>query len=97
MKCLLLIWFFLIAAEIRKQRLIEKYKNLKVPTFLYQDVQNILLGVLLGSYGSGINIIRSFLCDQESGKLESFVEQRRKKNATKDHRYLPYRRPDHPE
>lgn len=60
MKCLLLIQFFLIAAEIRKQRLVEKYKNLKVPTFFYQDVQNILLGVLLGSYGSGINIIQSF-------------------------------------
>ncbi|KAK9938926.1 hypothetical protein M0R45_015637 [Rubus argutus] len=54
--------FFIKKSEIRKQRLIEKYKNLK-----------------------------------ESGKLESFVEQRRKKNATKDHRYLPYRRPDHPE
>lgn len=27
-----------------------------------------------------------------SGKLESFIEKRRKKNAAKDHRYMPYRR-----
>ncbi|GLT78281.1 hypothetical protein SLA2020_498210 [Shorea laevis] len=51
--------FYLKKSEIRKQRLIEKYKNLKA-----------------------------------SGKLESFVEKRRKKNAAKDHRYMPYRRPN---
>ncbi|KAF9689384.1 hypothetical protein SADUNF_Sadunf01G0086700 [Salix dunnii] len=45
------------AAEIRKQRLIEKYNKLKA-----------------------------------SGKLESFIEKRRRKNAAKDHRYMPYRR-----
>ncbi|MBA0819667.1 hypothetical protein Gohar_003617, partial [Gossypium harknessii] len=45
------------AAEIRKQRLIEKYKKLKA-----------------------------------SGKLESFIEKRRRKNAAKDHRFMPYRR-----
>lgn len=28
-----------------------------------------------------------------SGKLESFIEKKRKKNASKDHRYVPYRRP----
>ncbi|KAG0499068.1 hypothetical protein HPP92_003759 [Vanilla planifolia] len=28
-----------------------------------------------------------------AGKLDSFIEKRRKKNASKDHRYLPYRRP----
>uniref|UniRef100_A0A2P2JLL6 rRNA biogenesis protein RRP36 n=1 Tax=Rhizophora mucronata TaxID=61149 RepID=A0A2P2JLL6_RHIMU len=27
-----------------------------------------------------------------SGKLESFIEKRRRKNAAKDHRYMPYRR-----
>ncbi|XP_065858187.1 uncharacterized protein [Euphorbia lathyris] len=27
-----------------------------------------------------------------SGKLESFIEKRRRKNASKDHRYVPYRR-----
>ncbi|PRQ32337.1 putative rRNA biogenesis protein RRP36 [Rosa chinensis] len=51
--------FFIKKSEIRKKRLVEKYKNLK-----------------------------------GSGKLEAFLEQRRKKNATKDHRYMPYRRPD---
>ncbi|KAI3925773.1 hypothetical protein MKX01_003332 [Papaver californicum] len=28
-----------------------------------------------------------------AGKLDSFMEKRRKKNATKDHKYMPYRRP----
>nr|XP_011470554.1 PREDICTED: ribosomal RNA processing protein 36 homolog [Fragaria vesca subsp. vesca] len=55
----LMIQIFLIAADIRKKRLIEKYKNL-----------------------------------EGSGKLDNFLEQRRKKNASKDHRYMPYRRPD---
>ncbi|XP_026409214.1 ribosomal RNA processing protein 36 homolog [Papaver somniferum] len=35
-----------------------------------------------------------------SGKLEKFLKDRRKKNAAKDHRYMPYRRPgkdDQPE
>ncbi|KAK4400650.1 rRNA biogenesis protein rrp36 [Sesamum angolense] len=45
-------------AELRKQKLIEKYKELK-----------------------------------DSGKLEAFIEKKRRKNAAKDHRYMPYRRP----
>lgn len=49
--------FYLKKSEIRKQKLIEKYKDLKA-----------------------------------SGKLESFIEKRRRKNAAKDHRYMPYRR-----
>ncbi|XP_016459513.1 uncharacterized protein LOC107783063 [Nicotiana tabacum] len=28
-----------------------------------------------------------------SGKLEAYIEKKRRKNAAKDHRYLPYRRP----
>jgi len=28
-----------------------------------------------------------------SGKLDKFLEKRRKKNSAKDHRYVPYRRP----
>lgn len=28
-------------------------------------------------------------CPQASGKLDKFLEKRRKKNAAKDHRYLP--------
>ncbi|KAL6130388.1 hypothetical protein ACLB2K_068768 [Fragaria x ananassa] len=51
--------FFIKKSDIRKKRLIEKYKNL-----------------------------------EGSGKLDNFLEQRRKKNASKDHRYMPYRRPD---
>ncbi|KAI9156777.1 hypothetical protein LWI28_012061 [Acer negundo] len=50
--------YYLKNSEIRKQKLIEKYNNLKA-----------------------------------SGKLESFIEKRRKKNASKDHKYMPYRRP----
>ncbi|KAL3693034.1 hypothetical protein R1sor_006685 [Riccia sorocarpa] len=44
-------------SELRKQELIEKYKELKT-----------------------------------SGKLDKFMAKRRKKNATKDHRFVPYRR-----
>lgn len=29
---------------------------------------------------------------KEAGKLDAFIEKRRKKNASKDHRYMPYRR-----
>ncbi|KAM0825555.1 hypothetical protein ACQ4PT_069473 [Festuca glaucescens] len=29
---------------------------------------------------------------KETGKLDAFMEKRRKKNASKDHRYMPYRR-----
>ncbi|EOY24629.1 Uncharacterized protein TCM_016182 [Theobroma cacao] len=54
--------FYLKKSEIRKQRLIEKYKKLKA-----------------------------------SGKLESFIEKRRRKNAAKDHRFMPYRRPNNSE
>ncbi|KAK7260293.1 hypothetical protein RIF29_26225 [Crotalaria pallida] len=49
--------FYIKKSEIRKQRLIEKYNDLK-----------------------------------SSGKLESFVEKRRRRNAAKDHKYMPYRR-----
>ncbi|ONH91588.1 hypothetical protein PRUPE_8G125000 [Prunus persica] len=54
--------FFLKKSEIRKKRLIEKYKQLK-----------------------------------GSSKLEAFIEKRRRKNAAKDHIYMPYRRPDNTE
>ncbi|XP_066397566.1 uncharacterized protein [Miscanthus floridulus] len=29
---------------------------------------------------------------KEAGKLDAFIERRRRKNASKDHRYMPYRR-----
>uniref|UniRef100_A0A2N9GW47 rRNA biogenesis protein RRP36 n=1 Tax=Fagus sylvatica TaxID=28930 RepID=A0A2N9GW47_FAGSY len=32
-----------------------------------------------------------------SGKLDAFIEKRRKKNAAKDHRYMPYRRTNNSE
>ncbi|XP_010278549.1 PREDICTED: ribosomal RNA processing protein 36 homolog [Nelumbo nucifera] len=32
-----------------------------------------------------------------AGKLESFIEKRRRKNASKDHRYVPYRRSNNSE
>lgn len=51
--------YYLKKSDIRKQKLIEKYKDLKA-----------------------------------SGKLESFIEKRRRKNASKDHKYVPYRRPN---
>ncbi|XP_073129904.1 uncharacterized protein [Henckelia pumila] len=50
--------YYLKKSEIRKQKLMEKYKELK-----------------------------------ESGKLEAFIERKRRKNAAKDRRYMPYRRP----
>lgn len=51
--------YYLKKSEIKKQRLIEKYNELKA-----------------------------------SGKLEAFIEKRRRKNASKDHRFMPYRRSD---
>ncbi|OAY79318.1 ribosomal RNA processing protein 36 homolog isoform X1 [Ananas comosus] len=30
---------------------------------------------------------------KEGGKLDAYIEKRRKKNASKDHRYVPYKRP----
>ncbi|KAL5552143.1 hypothetical protein UlMin_002319 [Ulmus minor] len=51
--------FYLKKSDIRKQRLTEKYQELKA-----------------------------------SGKLEAYMEKRRKKNASKDQRHMPYRRPN---
>jgi hypothetical protein len=30
-------------------------------------------------------------CSQEAGKLDALMEKRRRKNASKDHRFMPYR------
>ncbi|XP_004141535.1 ribosomal RNA processing protein 36 homolog [Cucumis sativus] len=49
--------FYLKKSEIRKQRLVEKYTNLK-----------------------------------STGKLDAYVERKRRKNAAKDRRYIPYQR-----
>ncbi|KAL8263800.1 hypothetical protein R6Q59_021930 [Mikania micrantha] len=51
--------YYLKKSEIRKQQLVEKFKELKA-----------------------------------SGKLASFIEKKRRKNAAKDHRFMPYRRPN---
>ncbi|XP_047327640.1 ribosomal RNA processing protein 36 homolog [Impatiens glandulifera] len=39
------------------------------------------------------SLIGKFTDLKESGKLDAYIDKRRKKNATKDHRYMPYRRP----
>ncbi|KAK1294918.1 hypothetical protein QJS10_CPA16g01757 [Acorus calamus] len=39
------------------------------------------------------SLIQKYNNLKAEGKLESFIEKRRKKNASKDHRYMPYRRP----
>ncbi|CAH2038078.1 unnamed protein product [Thlaspi arvense] len=39
-------------------------------------------------------LIEKYNSLKESGKLSAFLDKRRKKNATKDHRYMPYRRAD---
>ncbi|KAI4346888.1 hypothetical protein L6164_007751 [Bauhinia variegata] len=49
--------FYIKKSEIRKQRLIKKYNDLK-----------------------------------SSGKLDSYMEKKRRRNASKDRRYMPYRR-----
>ncbi|XP_010553494.1 PREDICTED: ribosomal RNA processing protein 36 homolog isoform X2 [Tarenaya hassleriana] len=51
--------YYLKKSDIRKQKLIEKYNDLKA-----------------------------------SGKLETYLTKKRKKNASKEHRYMPYRRPN---
>ncbi|KAI4303494.1 hypothetical protein MLD38_039115 [Melastoma candidum] len=37
-------------------------------------------------------LIEKYNILKESGKLDSFIEKKRRKNAAKDHRYMPYRR-----
>ncbi|XP_057830960.1 uncharacterized protein LOC131041777 [Cryptomeria japonica] len=39
-------------------------------------------------------LIEKYKSLKASGKLEAFLAKRRQKNAAKDHRYVPYRRPD---
>jgi ribosomal RNA-processing protein 36 len=39
-------------------------------------------------------LVRKYQELKATGKLEKFLEKRRRKNAAKDHRYLPYRRPE---
>lgn len=42
-------------------------------------------------------LIKKYEDLKESGKLDSFIEKRRKKNAAKDHRFMPYRRSNNSE
>lgn len=39
-------------------------------------------------------LIEKYKSLKANGKLEAFLAKRRQKNAAKDHRYVPYRRPD---
>ncbi|KAL5715343.1 hypothetical protein ACHQM5_017176 [Ranunculus cassubicifolius] len=39
-------------------------------------------------------LVEKFNKLKESGKLQSFIERKRRKNASKDHRFVPYRRPE---
>ncbi|RRT49093.1 hypothetical protein B296_00050282 [Ensete ventricosum] len=39
------------------------------------------------------NLIQKYIELKAAGKLDSYIEKRQKKNASKDHRYIPYRRP----
>ncbi|PKI65307.1 hypothetical protein CRG98_014271 [Punica granatum] len=40
-------------------------------------------------------LIKKYHSLKEEGKLEAFIEKKRRKNASKDHRYMPYRRTSH--
>ncbi|KAK9276079.1 hypothetical protein L1049_005610 [Liquidambar formosana] len=40
-----------------------------------------------------IDKLKNHLSWIASGKLEAFIEKKRRKNASKDHRFMPYRRP----
>ncbi|KAJ8449309.1 hypothetical protein Cgig2_002441 [Carnegiea gigantea] len=68
--------FYLKKSEIRKQRLVEKYNDLKLSQARAKPD------------GSAF---------QASGKLDSYLEKRRRRNAAKDHRFMPYRRPTNEE
>ncbi|KAH0659497.1 ribosomal RNA processing protein 36 homolog [Solanum tuberosum] len=40
-----------------------------------------------------LQLIEKYKSLKAAGKLESYIEKKRRKNAAKDHRFLPYRRP----
>lgn len=79
-KCLITCNLCVVAAEIRKQTLAEKYKELKVHQL---DLWLVLV----------VYIDEFVVINQESGKLEAFMEKRMRRNAAKDRRYMPYRHP----
>ncbi|WZZ19116.1 hypothetical protein YC2023_112205 [Brassica napus] len=77
----------------KKER--EAAKMGKKPYYLKQSASSFNLH--LTSYAAEIRkqeLIEKYNSLKESGKLSSFLDKRRKKNATKDHRYMPYRRAD---
>lgn len=43
------------------------------------------------------SLVGKFKDLKESGKLDAYIEKKRKKSANKDHRYMPYRLPDNNE
>jgi hypothetical protein len=74
-------------AEIRQRKLMDKYNELKV---MHSGFMWLLIFYADGHLSPYAWIYVDHL--QETGKLDAFIEKRRKKNASKDHRYMPYRR-----
>ncbi|KAF3325061.1 ribosomal RNA processing protein 36 [Carex littledalei] len=69
----------ILSEHIRKEK--EAAKQGKKPYYLKKsEIRN---RKLVGKYNEL----------KDTGKLDAFIEKRRKKNASKDQRYMPYRRP----
>jgi len=84
--------FFCFSAEIRKQRLVEKYNDLKVCILEHLYVAPSFYHHCVMPYCLSFPLILSIHHFQSSGNLESYIEKKRKRNAAKDHRFMPYRR-----
>jgi len=89
----IMTFFYLFSAEIRRQRLIEKYKHLKVCILEHLCVPHSPCSHCLLSFMLIFSINPIYSLFQASGKLDSYIEKRRKRNAAKDHRFMPYARP----
>lgn len=85
-------FFFFFSAEIRKQRLVDKYNHLKVCILEHLYVPPSFYPNCIMSYCLSFPLILSIYYFQSSGNLESYIEKKRKRNAAKDHRFMPYRR-----
>ncbi|KAH0663111.1 hypothetical protein KY284_028042 [Solanum tuberosum] len=69
----------ILAEHMKKER--EAAKQGKQPYYLKKsEIQKLKL-------------IEKYKSLKAAGKLESYIEKKRRKNAAKDHRFLPYRRP----
>jgi hypothetical protein len=63
-----------------------KYNELKVKSTRFTGSFFLKTGVFVSVHKICVH------CSQEAGKLDAFMEKRRRKNASKDHRFMPYRR-----